>query len=1025
MIPARIARLNTDGSTDTSFQIGYGANLEARAVAILADNSFLIGGDFTTVDLENQARLSLRNPDGTKNVGFNLQADDSVRAIVATTDGKAIVGGQFTAIGVTPRTGLARILSNGLLEAAFAPQPNGIIHAIASQEDGKLLAGGAFSSIGGISRTNLARLYSDPQVNNLTVVGASTVNWDRAGSSPETERTTFELSTDGGSSWSPLGAGVATSGGWQITGLTLSGTGQIRARAYPFSASSQGIVEDITAFSFTPEIQVEQPVGTILVDAGSTVAYGSIQLGQELNLEFTIRNIGLDDLDLTTPNQVALSGTNANQWSIVSQPATPVVPGGSVTFTVTFDPTTAGSKSAILTILSNDSDEGTFTVSLTGEATPGPGARDDSFQPVANNTIFAPPFDVDGKIFVAGAFTSLNGVGRNRTGRLLANGTSDTGFGGTGANNIVLCAATQIDGKIVIGGTFTSVNGVARNRIARLNVDGTLDTTFNPNANAQVNALDIYPNGDILVSGFFTSIAGNTRYGVARLLGTGAINGSFAPAVTSTFQTRFATLDAQDRVLLSGNYLVRLTSTGALDTSFGTSGAVATGGYIDSIAVDRDGKILLGGGFSDIEGEAKVRFGRLNSDGSVDTGFTCDANGRVYALMVQTDGNIILGGAFTTLGGGSHVGLARSVPTGGEDTTFAPTLAAAIGVSNVENQPDGKVLVAGAFVFSGGANAQLARLYNDSAATELSVVSATEVQWLRSGAGPEARSVTFQYSQNSGATWTILGQGTRITGGWRLTGISLPVSGTLRALARVTGANNNGYSAIVAEQTPFADLAVPDIQIEQPTNSLVADGGSRQFTGVLVGQNSSLIFTIRNTGGATLTSLAATTTNGAEFSVVALGATSLAVGASTSCEVRFTPSTTGARQATLLITSNVSGSKNPYSVLLNGNGITTPLVTTLAAQSVTGTTAVIRGSFTARADTASGYFQYRAGTSGPWIQIPLTPTAIVNQFNPQVINQGLTGLTPATLYQFRAVIYNTVTGSGSPVFGSTLSFTTS
>jgi hypothetical protein len=102
------------------------------------------------------------------------------------------------------------------------------------------------------------------------------VKWLRGGSSPEAVRTTFELSTDGGNTWSYLGPGTRIPGGWELTGLTLSGTGKIRARATvaggglaagvagAVGGCSFGLVECITRFSNLPPIlQIQSAPGSI------------------------------------------------------------------------------------------------------------------------------------------------------------------------------------------------------------------------------------------------------------------------------------------------------------------------------------------------------------------------------------------------------------------------------------------------------------------------------------------------------------------------------------------------------------------------------------------------------------------------------------------------------------------------------------------------------------------------------------------------------------------------------------------
>ncbi|WP_198973132.1 delta-60 repeat domain-containing protein, partial [Xylophilus sp. ASV27] len=87
-----------------------------------------------------------------------------------------------------------------------------------------------------------------------------------------------------------------------------------------------------------------------------------------------------------------------------------------------------------------------------------------------------------------------------------------------------------------------------------------------------------------------------------------------------------------------------------------------------SLAVQPDGKVLVGGGFTQLGGQTRTYLARLNADGSLDTGFNPDANNAVYSLAVQPDGKVLVGGAFTQLGGQTRNRLARLNADGSLDT---------------------------------------------------------------------------------------------------------------------------------------------------------------------------------------------------------------------------------------------------------------------------------------------------------------------------------------------------------------------
>ena len=224
----------------------------------------------------------------------------------------------------------------------------------------------------------------------------------------------------------------------------------------------------------------------------------------------------------------------------------------------------------------------------------------------------------DGKILLGGGFTTWNGVTVNRIVRLNSDGTRDTAFTtntGTGANDDLNAIAVQSNGQILVGGNFTTWNGVTVNRIVRLNANGTRDTAFTTNtgtgANSTVNSIVVQPDGKILLGGGFTTWNGVTV-----------------------------------------NRIVRLNSDGTRDTAFTTNTGTGANNTANRVAVQSNGQILLGGLLTTWNGVTVNRIVRLNSDGTRDTAFTTNtgtaANNRVESIAVQSDGKILLGGFLTT-----------------------------------------------------------------------------------------------------------------------------------------------------------------------------------------------------------------------------------------------------------------------------------------------------------------------------------------------------------------------------------------
>jgi len=120
----------------------------------------------------------------------------------------------------------------------------------------------------------------------------------------------------------------------------------------------------------------------------------------------------------------------------------------------------------------------------------------------ADSVIYSVELQSDGKIIIGGFFTSYNGTPRNRIARINTGGSLDTSFDpGVGTNATVQDSLVQSDGKIIIAGDFTSYNGTSVNRIARLNTGGSLDASFNPGmgTDSQIFTLSSLPDDRILI----------------------------------------------------------------------------------------------------------------------------------------------------------------------------------------------------------------------------------------------------------------------------------------------------------------------------------------------------------------------------------------------------------------------------------------------------------------------------------------------------------------------------------------------
>ena len=326
-------------------------------------------------------------------------------------------------------------------------------------------------------------------------------------------------------------------------------------------------------------------------------------------------------------------------------------------------------------------------------------------------TVNALALQPDGKILVGGSFYDVNGVTQRRIVRLHPDGTLDQGFSsGAGPNDQVHAIAVQSDERILIGGAFTAVDGVTRNRFARLNSDGSLDTTFADGllgANDTVYAIVLQTDEKILVGGAFTTVHGLSRLRVVRLLPNGSVDDQYGTLSINNTVYSLALQPSDGKLLLGGDFtlmggtrwrVARRLLTGGFDGSFVNS---SVNGTVRSILLQPDGSLVIAGDFTSVQSMVRNGIARLTSTGTLDATFgnaLNGANGPVRAVARQSDGRLLIGGDFTTVNGIARNRMARLHTDGSLDTTFADGLTGPdMAVRAIGVQPDTGVLVGGDF----------------------------------------------------------------------------------------------------------------------------------------------------------------------------------------------------------------------------------------------------------------------------------------------------------------------------------------
>jgi uncharacterized delta-60 repeat protein len=287
-----------------------------------------------------------------------------------------------------------------------------------------------------------------------------------------------------------------------------------------------------------------------------------------------------------------------------------------------------------------------------------------------------------------------------------ADGSADASFGVNGIARVALpmdgitAPVLQTDGKILVGLTSMAVGG-GDFAVMRLLADGSIDSSFGSNGIAtmaingqhdEVRTVMVQADGKIVLAGI-AHVDGNRDFALARLNADGSADTSFngtgklVVAIGSTLdEQNAATLAPDGKIVLVGHShittvnrdisAIRVNQDGTLDTSFGNGGKVLLAAATDdkalSVKVQADGKILIGGHASGMDGGTVLL--RLGADGTPDSTFGVGGKlapaltrfaGPIYDLVALADGKVLaLSSAF------GDIVVSRYLPDGSVDTTF-------------------------------------------------------------------------------------------------------------------------------------------------------------------------------------------------------------------------------------------------------------------------------------------------------------------------------------------------------------------
>ena len=259
---------------------------------------------------------------------------------------------------------------------------------------------------------------------------------------------------------------------------------------------------------------------------------------------------------------------------------------------------------------------------------------------------------------------------------------------GAGFNSNVNTVVTQSNGKIIVGGFFTTYSGSGATRIARINTDGTADTGSTWNTGTGFNDAPygtvVQSNGNIIVGGNFTTYSGSGATRIARINtdGTADTGSTWNTGTGSNALIAAAALQTDEKVVIAGNFTIysgslknritRLNTDGTIDTGFNYT--TGLNNSVTGIAIEPSGKIIAVGNFTTYSGTTANRIVRINRDGTIDSTFK-GGNGFVlfsipYSVSVQPDRKIIVQGLFSIYSGSIANGIVRLDSSGSIDRTY-------------------------------------------------------------------------------------------------------------------------------------------------------------------------------------------------------------------------------------------------------------------------------------------------------------------------------------------------------------------
>jgi uncharacterized delta-60 repeat protein len=818
---SNIGRLNTDGSVDLVFNPS--ATGAVDTLFIQTDGAILVGGSFTNLGGKNLPNLGRVSAAGIADIAFNPAPNGPVMSLSMQGDGRIVVGGYFTTLGGQTRNNIARLNNTASPSdnltfdgATIAWQRAGTDAEVWRTSFDAIINGTNVISLGDGQRTsNSWQLSGTALPPNTTILAHGFVTGGHANGSGWTVGASIGQP---GISYQPANL---TNNALSVASLSVQAYGT-PPLAYQWYQGAVAMTDgNGVSGSQTPVLTINTVLGgnsgeySIIVtnNYGSLVSQpatltvvdpyilNSVAVTRYANIgDNIVQSVTVlgsmpftyqwfkqgNSLPISTSSTLTLTNVqpaDSGTYNVLVSNVYGATPGNTVRLEINealadaFNPYT---NSFFNGIAIQPNRQILLAGDLVGRVDDA-GAIDSSFPVTFYGEGFCVAIQTNGQILIGGPFVSLDGITCSNIARLNCDGTVDTNFNPR-ADNSVLALAGQADGKWVVGGWFDSLGGQPHSYLGRINADGTVDSTFTNGTSSVIHSIAVQPDGKIIVVGDFLDLGGQPCQRIGRL------NPDSSPDLT--FQ-----------------------NAGTVSTNTGANAIV------NCVVLQSDGKILVGGNFTALGGQSRSGVGRLNTDGTLDSSFdpvTGNGNSGVVinSLVLQTDGKILVGGEFGSLAGDQRGNLGRLNSDGTVDMTFNPILSETPYIPEVSSlalQDNGELLVAGVFDHLAGiAVSDLGRLTATYPATQELTFDGYTITWLRGGTSPEVWRTTFEYSTD-GTNWASLGDGTRQEGGWQLNGVAVPVNSSLRARGFTVGGNDDSSTWYVESSLVVVSNLPPKI----------------------------------------------------------------------------------------------------------------------------------------------------------------------------------------------------------------------